>query len=147
MFHVLSLQVQTAKTDLLARRNGTTDKPGNVGTTTQSAIETSMMSRHSSSYAWLDYHWPLPPQLMHTPVPLQVLQLLSPDPRNRPVPLHVLQRPEPRQGVQTELELPPYELLYEESPLGTAHPAKIKSTNRVMTSNRIGNLRETEQTY
>jgi len=50
-----------------------------------------------------DHHWPEPPQLMHTPVPLHVLQLDLPEPRKRPVPLHVPQRPEPRQGEQVEL--------------------------------------------
>ena len=38
---------------------------------------------------------------MHTPVPLQVLQLVWPEPRKRPVPLQVLQRPEPPQGPQS----------------------------------------------
>ncbi len=56
------------------------------------------------------YQRPSPPQLMQTPVPLQVLQEVSPEPRKRPVPLQVLQRPDPPHGLQTELlddELPP----------------------------------------
>ena len=56
------------------------------------------------------HHWPSPPQLMHPPEPLQVLQLLSPVPRNLPVPLQVRQLPEPPQELQTE------ELLPEEPP-------------------------------
>jgi len=47
---------------------------------------------------------------MHTPVPLQVLQPDSPDPRNRPVPLQVLHRPEPWQAMQAELREPDPEL-------------------------------------
>lgn len=74
---------------------------------------------------------------MQVPEPLQVLQLVSPDPRNLPVPLHVLQRPEPRHGEQTEL-VPDDDPPPSDPPPVLAHPDSRRTTDRPAITARIG---------